>query len=120
MERGLFAYLDDLPCGSIQSSPEYDYLGHFRESQWIEAGHNELGMEQQIEAGNIPDLHASGSNTPAESEPGNISNEGSQAPSMTQPGPGPQSQSSGLVKGAIEAPIKEGITGGIKSLFSGL
>ncbi len=84
MSDDLFAYLNDLPCGPIKGSAEYAYLGHFSEQQWLEAGHNELGLEQQIDAGNIPDLHAAGRNQPAESEPGNIANEGSTAPSMNQ------------------------------------
>jgi hypothetical protein len=66
----LFAYLDDY---DIQGCPEYDYLGHFRARGYIEAGHNDLRLENQIDEGNIPDISARTHNEPAIGEPGNIS-----------------------------------------------
>jgi hypothetical protein len=65
----LYSYLDDCDIGS---SPLFSYLGHFRDMTYIEQGHNDLAMEDQIDAGNIPDLRAAGHNTPAASAPGNV------------------------------------------------
>jgi hypothetical protein len=56
--------------------PEYDYLGHFRDMEWICEGHNDLGIEQQIDNGQIPNLAIGERNLPADAEPGNIANSG--------------------------------------------
>jgi hypothetical protein len=56
--------------------PEYDYLGHFRDMEWICEGHNDLGIEQQIDSGSIPNLAIGERNLPADAEPGNIANSG--------------------------------------------
>lgn len=80
----LFSYLD---C----NGPEYGYLGHFRAADYLYEGHNDLGLEQQIEAGNIPDLHSAGKNIPAEAEPGNIASQGGMGTSEGTPSRPPSS-----------------------------
>lgn len=109
----LYAYLDDL------SGPEYEYLGHFDQMQYLEDGHNTLGIEDQIDAGNIPDLHAEGKNTPADSEPGNISQMGDAGASAGsgQAVAAGQSKSSGVIGGAAKSVASDAIKGGLKSLF---
>lgn len=62
----LFAYLK---C----DGPEYDYLGHFREREYLEMGHNDI--EGDINAGRIPSIHT-GSNVAAQTEPSSIANAG--------------------------------------------
>lgn len=69
MSDALFDYLH-------LDGPEYDYLGHFRDMEWICEGHNDLGIEQQIDNGQIPNLAIGERNLPADAEPGNIANSG--------------------------------------------
>jgi hypothetical protein len=109
----LYGYLDDL------SGPEYEYLGHFNQERYLECGHNTLGIEEQIDAGNIPDLQAMGKNTPAESEPGNISQSQNAGASegQTRPASMPQAQSTGVVKGAAESIARGAVKKSMENLF---
>ncbi len=114
MSRSLLAYLDDLPCGPIASSPEYSYLGHFRDMEYLDMGHNELELERQIEEGNIPDLQAAGKNTPAEAEPGSISSAGN-APSLPAVSAAPAASKGGSITGTVDK--ASGLVSKAKTLF---
>lgn len=115
--RGLFDYLDD--C-DIQSAPEYDYLGHFRAAEYLQAGHNELGLESQIEAGNIPDLGASGKNLPADAEAGNIAAQGEHSGQSEGIGkPAAMGQQAQAPKGKGLGKVLDMVTGGGDEDFSG-
>jgi hypothetical protein len=111
MSDDLYSYLD-------LSGAEYAYLGHFRDMEYICAGHNELGIEEQIDAGNIPDLKMEGKNTPAESEPGNISQSGNvgAAEGMGKTATTPPA-SGGILGGAVKSAAGDAVKGGLRTLF---
>jgi hypothetical protein len=119
-ERGLLAYLGDI------SGEEYDWLGHFREHEWLCEGHNELQMETQIEEGNIPSLHGpSGGGHAANSEVGNVGETGSHAPgtegqySGQKGGQAPDMSHPSAQKAKGGGPISQAIKGTIGDVLGG-